>query len=204
MDERQVKAAALMRLRKMCGRRRKPIITAEFLLGSSGVRADLAVFGDETIGFEIKTAKDTLRRLQSQMDAYSRYFDRVVLIAAPCHLPKLVAERLGGASVWTYDEKGVLSVFRDGMTNVVDEAALNDLLTQAERGKRQFKEAMSARYAITSRNFWRAVSRRSIQSGDLMLLSRFADSRAQARRLAEERDARWSNWLAAQHCRETA
>lgn len=198
MDERQVKAAALMLLRKTCGRRRKPVITAEFLLGNSGVRADLVVFDRETTGFEIKTARDTLRRLQSQMAAYSRYFDRTVLIVAPCHLPKLIDHHLCGASVWTYDEKGVFSIVRNGVANAVDEAALDDVLTQAERGKYKFEEAMIARYAATSRHFWRAVSRRSIQPDDLPLLSRFADNRAQARRLAEERDARWSLWLAAQ------
>ncbi|MBR9972694.1 sce7726 family protein [Magnetospirillum sulfuroxidans] len=204
MDERQVKAATLARLREEYGRRRKPIVTAEFSLGSSGIRADLVVFANETIGFEIKTARDTLRRLPSQMHAYARYFNHAVAIVAPCHLPNLIADDLCGASVWTYDGEGVLSVFRTGIANVVDDAALDDLLTQAERRTCDFRAAMKARYAATSSQFWRAVSRRSIRPDDLPLLSRFADNRAQARRFAEERDNRWSHWLAAQGCLETA
>lgn len=204
MDEKQVKAATLMRLREDYGRRRKPLITAEFSLGSSGVRADLVLFAEETIGFEIKTARDTLRRLSPQMNAYARYFNHAVAIVAPCHLPNLIADHLCGASVWTYDDEGVLSVFRTGVTNVVDDAALDDLLTQAERRKCNYRAAMQARYAATSRHFWQAVSRRPIRPDDLPLLSRFADNRAQARRFAEERDTRWSHWLAAQDCLEIA
>jgi hypothetical protein len=204
MDEKQVKAATLMRLREEYGRRRKPLITAEFSLGSSGVRADLVLFAEETIGFEIKTARDTLRRLPSQMEAYARYFDHSVAIVAPCHLPHLIDDHLYGASVWTYDDKGVLSVFRTGIANVVDDATLDDVLTQAERRTCDFSAAMKARYTATSRQFWRAVSRRSIRPDDLPLLSRFAINRAQARRFAEERDTRWSQWLAAQGCLEPA
>ncbi|HVI87017.1 MAG TPA: sce7726 family protein [Dongiaceae bacterium] len=204
MDERQVKAAVLMRLREAYGRQRKPIITAEFSLGSSGVRADLVAFDEETTGFEIKTARDTLRRLPSQMEAYARYFNHVIAIIAPCHLPNLVPDHLSGASVWTYDDKGVLSVFRTGVANVVDDATLDDVLTQTERRKHNFGAAMEARYAATSSLFWRAVSRRSIRADDLPLLSRFADNRVQARRFAEERNTRWSLWLAAQGCLESA
>lgn len=204
MDEKQVKAATLMHLRAEYGRRRKPLITAEFSLGSSGVRADLVLFADETIGFEIKTAKDTLRRLPSQMNAYARYFNHAVAIVAPCHLPNLIDDHLCGASVWTYDDLGVMSVVRTGEANEVDDAALADLLTQAERRKSDYREAMKARYADTSRHFWQTVSRRPIRPDDLPMLSRFADHRALARRIAEERDIRWSRWLAAQGCLETA
>lgn len=200
MGERQVKAAVLQHLRKMYGRRRKPIITAEFTLGKSGVRADLAVFSDETIGFEIKTAKDTLRRLPSQMRAYAQYFNEVVAIVAPCHLPNLVDADLCGASLWTYDDKGVISVVGAGVTRVVDESTLDELLTQSERRKCDFRAAMEERYAATSHQFWMAVSRRTIRSDDLSLLSRFADNRMQAQRLAGERKARWEHWLAAQGC----
>lgn len=204
MDEKQVKAAALMHLRKQYIRRRKPLITAEFSLGSSGVRADLVLFAEQTIGFEIKTAKDTLRRLPSQMQAYARYFNEAIVIAAPCHVRNVMDENLHGASVWTYDDNGVLTVLRAGVVNAVDESTLADLLTQAERRKSSYRAAMEGRYAATSRHFWQTVSRRSIRPDDLPLLSRFTEHRAEARRIAKERDTRWSRWLAAQGCLEIA
>lgn len=198
MDEGEVKAAVLTRVREANDRRRKPIVTHEFSLGSSGVRADLAVFAETTIGFEIKTVRDTLRRLPTQMRAYSQYFDHAVAIVAPCHLSHIRTSILHGGSLWTFDDHGALLPVVEGCVNVVDDEALIDLMTQAERHKGNFRAAMAARYEATSRQFWTAVARRSIRSNDLPLLSRFNEARIQARRLAAERDARWSRWLAAQ------
>ena len=199
MLEGHVKAAALMAVRDGYARCRKPIVTAEFSLGSSGVRADLAVFAETSMGFEIKTAQDTLRRLPSQMKAYTQYFDHAVAIVAPCHVRNVTADHLNGASLWTYDEKGVFQVLEEnGNANPVSDAALMDVLTQAERRTGDFHAAMQARYGGTSQRFWSAVARRLIRPDDLPLLSRFSDDRAQARQLAGEREAWWSAWLAAQ------
>jgi hypothetical protein len=198
MNEGQVKAAVLTRVREAAGRRRKPIVTAEFTLGSSGVRADLAVFAETSIGFEIKTARDTLRRLPAQMAAYARYFDHAVAIVAPCHVPNILPDALHGGSLWTYDDDGALQTLVQGQVNAVTDEALIDLMTQAERRKGDFLAAITGRYGATSRQFWAAVSRRSIRSTDLPLLSRFTESRTQARRLASEREAQWERWLSAQ------
>lgn len=198
MDEGQVKAAVLMRVREATGRRRKPIVTAELTLGSSGVRADLVVFADISIGFEIKTARDTLRRLPTQMEAYARYFDHAVAIVAPCHVSNIAPETLSGGGLWTYDADGTLNPLVQGTVNAVAAEALFDLLTQAERRKGDFRAAMAARYGETSADFWSKVARRTIRSDDLPRLSRFSEAREQARRLAAERDAQWSRWLAAQ------
>jgi len=198
MDEGQVKAAVLTRVREANGRRRKPIVTAEFTLGSSGVRADLAVFAETTIGFEIKTAKDTLRRLPGQMEAYARYFDHAVAVVAPCHVPHIAPRLLHGGSLWTYDDEGVLHPLFEGRVNIVDHHALMDVMTQAERREGNFRAAIASRYEATSRQFWAAVARRSIRSNDLPLLSRFHEARVQARRLAAEREAQWGRWRAAQ------
>lgn len=198
MDEGQVKAAVLMRVREANGRRRQPIVTAEFTLGGSGVRADLAVFADTSIGFEIKTAKDTLRRLPVQMAAYARYFDHAVAIVAPCHVRRIAEDVLHGGSLWSYDDNGILRTVIEGRTNVVRDDDLRELLTQAERRKVGFRQAIAGRYDATSRRFWTAVSRRSIRPADLPLLSRFTAAREQAIRLASERDAYWAQWSSAQ------
>ena len=204
MDEAQIKAATLACVRKASGRGKKPVVSAEFTLGSSGVRADLAVFSEETIGLEIKSDKDSLRRLPSQMYAYARYFDHVIAIIAPCHLKHLEIEQLYGASVWTYNQKGALILLHQGVKNTIEEAALLDVLTQAERRKGDFRSAIEARYGDTSREFWSSVARRPICPDDLPSLSRFSVNRARARQWAAQRETRWSHWLAAQACLETA
>jgi hypothetical protein len=198
MDEARVKALVLARVREASGRRKKPVVTSEFSLGSSGVRADLAIFAETTIGVEIKTARDTLRRLSSQMAAYSRYFDHSIAVVAPCHLRNLTDDHLRGGSLWTYDEGGELRALHTGAQNVVEPCALLDVLTQAERRSVEFGAAMQRRYGETSAAFWRSVARRAIRPQDLALLSRFADAREQAKRTAAERESRWSQWLTAQ------
>jgi hypothetical protein len=199
MDETQVKAVVLTRLREIYSREAKPLVTSEFVLGSSGVRADLAVFADRLLGIEIKTARDTLRRLPSQMKAYSKYFEEVVLVLASCHARNVDETKLWGAAVWTYDDSGALSVISEGRRNAVSDDSRSDILSKAELRRGCFSEAMISRYSDTSQQFWKRVRRRSaVRPEDLILLSRFAENRERARLWEAERASRWSSWIAAQ------
>ncbi len=198
MNEADCKAAALSYIRGTYGHGREPIVTLEFSLGSSGTRADLAVLGDKLIGFEIKTAKDTLRRLRSQMASYFSYFNEVVVIVARCHVKNITSTCLGRASLLTYDDDGRLETLKSGENNIVHNDALNDVMTQAERRKGNFLTAMENRYGRTSERFWTAVTGREIEIDDLPLLSRFAELRERERRLVNEQKNQWSQWIAAQ------
>lgn len=57
----------------------------EFWVPRSHERADLAVIGTRLEAFEIKTARDTLRRLPRQASAYERLFDRCTVVIAENH-----------------------------------------------------------------------------------------------------------------------
>jgi hypothetical protein len=57
----------------------------EFWVPRSHERADLAVIGRWMDGFEIKTERDTLRRLPRQVEAYTRLFDRCTAVVANKH-----------------------------------------------------------------------------------------------------------------------
>jgi hypothetical protein len=57
----------------------------EFWVPRSHERADLAVIGQFMDGFEIKTERDTLRRLPRQVEAYGRLFDRCSVVVAEKH-----------------------------------------------------------------------------------------------------------------------
>jgi hypothetical protein len=59
----------------------------------TGERADVAVIGDVTWLFEIKSGRDSLRRLRRQSEAFARVGERCVLVAAERHLAGAV-ERL--------------------------------------------------------------------------------------------------------------
>jgi hypothetical protein len=60
----------------------------EFWVPRSYERADVAVIGPSLDGFEIKTARDTLKRLPRQAAAYARLFDRCYVVLADRHVDK--------------------------------------------------------------------------------------------------------------------
>jgi hypothetical protein len=56
-------------------------------LGLCGeVRVDVAVINGELAGYELKSERDTLRRLPTQVAVYSRVLDRAILVVAERHL----------------------------------------------------------------------------------------------------------------------
>ncbi|MGP0036921.1 MAG: sce7726 family protein [Solirubrobacteraceae bacterium] len=57
----------------------------EFWVPRSNERADIAVIGRSMDGFEIKTERDTLKRLPRQAEAYGRLFDRCTAVVAQKH-----------------------------------------------------------------------------------------------------------------------
>lgn len=218
MDEARVKANVLTQIRNATGRGKKPVVTAEFSLGTSGVRADLALLREQFLGIEIKTERDTLRRLPSQMAAYSRYFERVILVVAPCHLKNIDLATLHGASVWACEDDGRLVEKAPGTENQIPQIAYLDLMTLEDRRRlsrelgaqtdegylapkaethvrRYFEKVFEARYGLTSSTFWRGTTRRTIHPSDLSLLSRFAPRREQMRLFAAEKQERWRLWV---------
>jgi hypothetical protein len=60
----------------------------EMGIWSGSVRIDMAVINGRIHGFEIKSERDTLSRLEGQADLYSQVFDRVTLVAAHKHISK--------------------------------------------------------------------------------------------------------------------
>lgn len=60
----------------------------EFWLPRSNARADVAVVGATIDGFEIKTERDSLKRLPRQADAYARIFDRCHVVLAQRHVER--------------------------------------------------------------------------------------------------------------------
>lgn len=203
MDEAAVKSQVLSHIRQASGRRR-PILTAELTLGTSGTRADVAVLADaELIGLEIKTERDSLRRLPSQLEAYSQYFDHVVVVAASCHFAELAEMDLHGASVWR-STKDALDPVITGKANSVSPLAYLDLMTRQEKKevvakgyatvREHYFDTFKRRYGQTSRTLWQSVAGRKIKADDIRLLSRFNERRTAVQLVAQEREERWQRW----------
>lgn len=63
----------------------------EFWVPRSNERADMAVIGRLLAGFEIKSERDSLRRLPRQVGAYGRVFDRCTVVVAAKHSDAAIA-----------------------------------------------------------------------------------------------------------------
>ena len=64
-------------------------VVPEFRVGA--VKADFAVFNGTSTVYEIKTERDTLKRLQKQLDHYLQFFDKIYVVAGESHLEVLLA-----------------------------------------------------------------------------------------------------------------
>ncbi|MCA9627891.1 MAG: sce7726 family protein [Myxococcales bacterium] len=62
------------------------VIVEELGVCRGRVRVDLAVVNGTLHGYEIKSDRDSLRRLEGQVDIYSKVLDRATLIASARHL----------------------------------------------------------------------------------------------------------------------
>jgi hypothetical protein len=203
MDEAAVKAQVLNHIRRASAKR-KPILTTELTLGSSGARADIAVLSEaELIGFEIKTARDNLRRLPAQLEAYSCYFDYVVIVAAPCHLTALSKIHLHGASVWRTDEVGLEPLISGEMNSITSQSYLDLMTRQEKKGleascnmgvRSHYFNTFTRRYGQTSLTLWDTVAGRKIKPEDVRLLSRFIERRTAFHLEAQKRQERWQRW----------
>jgi len=59
---------------------------------SGSVRVDVAVINGELGGFELKSARDNLERLESQAALYNQVFDRMTLVSAYRHTSKALSK----------------------------------------------------------------------------------------------------------------
>jgi len=216
MDENGIKAAVLTRIRRRAKGRPLPVVTAEFSLNGTGIRADLAVLNGCFYGVEIKSAADTLKRLPSQMAGYAQYFDRTLLVVAPKHIRGLREIDLHGAEVWRQEVLTDWQQHAKGETRQISGERRLRLLTLDERRRAAraieklpddastvaideaqriaFETMFQRRYGEVSAQFWTAVRGRVIRADDIPLLSRFHADRERARLQAAETDEKWARW----------
>ncbi len=60
----------------------------EMCVWNGSARIDMAVINGQLHGYEIKSERDTLARLEDQMSLYNMVFDKITLVAAERHLAK--------------------------------------------------------------------------------------------------------------------
>jgi hypothetical protein len=213
MDEIDIKVEVLTWVRRACRGRNLPIVTSEFTLTGTGIRADLAILSNTFCGIEIKSAVDTLKRLPNQMKGYARYFDQTMLVVAEKHAQGVERIDLQSAEVWIHGGPREFERVRPGACNVVAGHTLLGLLTAEEERRatrslqcrhsaevsddcrrKEFESVFRRRYGATSKQFWNQVKGRPIGRADLNLLSRFYAERQRLEEARAAEDAKWSQW----------
>jgi hypothetical protein len=108
----------------------------EFWVPRTNERADIVAIAASLWGFEIKTDRDTLNRLPRQVEAYSRLFDRCMIVLAESHLDAALAvvpEWWGAAVILTDPMPLSFRVVRPARPNLgVDPETLVRLLWRDE------------------------------------------------------------------------
>lgn len=98
MHDTDVRAVLYTALRAQHARERNATrIIDEFDLAGAA-RVDVAVVNGALAGYEIKSERDSLRRLGGQVNVYSSFLDTVTVVAAPKHLE---AVRVNTPSWWS-------------------------------------------------------------------------------------------------------
>lgn len=189
-SEKAIKAKVIEKLKRSARFGHKPVLASEFCIGKSGVRADLVLatrgVDRELIGIEIKSAIDTLQRLPRQIEVYSKFFDRVVIVAAARHIQNIRAMAEPGVEIWEVERSGTIALVRPGAA-IADPKPLLDLMTQrdvrryrgliaqGEMGERDaFFAAFEDRHGAPSSRFWELAKSSAIREDHLAELSRFS------------------------------
>jgi hypothetical protein len=113
MRDSDVRAALHVRLQAEHGHELARTRFVDELSLCGEVRVDVAVMNGELAGYELKSERDTLRRLPRQIEIYSRVLDRATLVVAACH----VDHAAGSLPDWwglvvARSERGVLGLER--------------------------------------------------------------------------------------------
>lgn len=225
MNETAIKSAILNHWREGGRVSKRTVIANEYVLGSNGRRADLALLGEDFVGVEIKSNLDSLSRLKPQVEAYESCFDRVVVIAGSRHLKQCKLKLPYHIEIWEIDENEVPILRRPASGRPVAKLnAMARLLTMQQLRKiacakagdmpksallkyasllpeitlrAAVHSAFQEAYAGSSNNFWKTVSRRKIRPEDISTLSRYYPARSNIVEAREQEERYWQEWLTA-------
>lgn len=213
LSEADLKAIAIARLHRTRRITSKAIIANEYRLADSGVRADLAILDKKFIGIEIKSDRDSLRRLATQIKSYDLYFDLTIILVAEKHAANIDFD-LTGVELWSVSNRGKVKTISKP-TRPRSSAArerLADLLPARKRRKIQdctqnsmfnnavteaFKKYFFDRFNATSKIFWESSVLSEPSNIDLNSLSVYKPLRKKAAARAQQRASIFKEWESA-------
>lgn len=90
---------------------------SELFIDAFARRADLVMANGKLSAFEIKSDRDTLDRLDGQLETYMRLFEQVTVVCAERHQAGVEERVPDGVGVWVLALDGHISVLRKAKTH---------------------------------------------------------------------------------------
>ena len=200
-------------------------IVSEMTIDNFARRLDLATINSKGLyAYEIKSVADTLNRLEDQIEKYSEFFDKITIVAAEKHIPKITQLVEARIAVWAVSDKGIRIVKRGLLQKYHAHSKLAKITTLEELKKisrechkkpvdysrsayeamlnelpkrtthQLIKGAIQARYNDSSSAFWASVGTNEIRAENIEELSRFLPQRRALEEKEKDKQAFWDKW----------
>ena len=89
-DAKAIRDSLRVTMASSCSQPKSSLVIEELGVCGGHVRVDLAIVSDVLHGYEIKSDRDSLRRLQRQVEHYSNVFDRATLVVGDRHFSEAI------------------------------------------------------------------------------------------------------------------
>lgn len=122
MNESDIRQAVIAKLSSMKAGQGAAFIS-ELFLDNFSRRADLVAANGKLGVFEIKSSKDTLNRLDGQLETYLRYFEQVTVVCDSKHLDNVKAGAPASVGIWCVGPTGVIRIVRAPRQITIDASA---------------------------------------------------------------------------------
>ncbi len=133
MGEKEIKAVVLERLLTLGEIDLTTLVFSEMSLARKSRRVDLGyIRKNEMVAIEIKSEKDSLYRLEGQLEEYRKYFDRVVVAVAGKYVEGVLSTSPDDVAVWEVTSDGINVVRKGRLVKNISKMNYLELMTKRE------------------------------------------------------------------------
>ncbi|MCZ3378942.1 MULTISPECIES: sce7726 family protein [unclassified Rhizobium] len=177
------------------------ILIHEFSNGKCGARADIALRSNNLLyAFEIKSARDSLRRIGKQIEIYKKYFDHVIIVADEIHINNAIEIcEANQATLLRYKENRITTIIKGKTIRISNNFIKNNMIPSSlntdnikENARNILNEIIDRRYHGNYDLTRKIFERKKIERNELLLLNPHFVDRAEKRRLSELRENKWN------------
>ncbi|MEB5931595.1 sce7726 family protein [Pseudomonas mosselii] len=131
--ERKIKAVVLTELIKTKHIDYSTLVFSEMTLAGKVRRVDLGYSRDGAfVGIEIKSENDSLVRLVGQVEEYTKYFDKLILVVAPKFVSSALLMSDSAVAIWEYAEDKIRVIRKGRLNYKIPKSNYVELMTKRE------------------------------------------------------------------------